>query len=219
MKLAIVAVTLLLLQASLLTMADTTTDDLETGSGGYMTTEESSPMQCYVCGQYDGDMKPESECGESKTTYNKEGCPSGSDCWIYKETVDNTVTYARGCYNATECSEHTDEKCATANNKELCKKCCTTNLCNSGKLTLSNDSPKFGVCLFTLVYGDVPHQGAIWSQPPRFTVTSHSRGDLVSTSQVYGDVPLQGATWCQPPRFTVTSHSRGRPGVNLPGLR
>ncbi|KAI0238790.1 hypothetical protein LSAT2_010451, partial [Lamellibrachia satsuma] len=149
MKLAIVAVTLLLLQASLLTVADLIVEDLADdvvdgsgsgidGSGSSSTSVQSTTTQtsstttttmrtttttrkqnlrkCYVCGHYDDNMKLESECGAEKTTYNKEVCLSGSECW-------------------------------------LCKKCCTTDLCNSGKLILNNDAPKFvpGFYLFTLV--------------------------------------------------------------------
>ncbi|KAK2187975.1 hypothetical protein NP493_148g04052 [Ridgeia piscesae] len=96
-------------------------------------------------------MKTESECGVEKTTYLKEECPSGSNCWIFKSTVSGSVSYARGCYNETDCSDNTQEQCATVGDTEICKKCCSTNLCNSGELDLSSDAPKVVLYLSTLV--------------------------------------------------------------------
>ncbi|KAK2187977.1 hypothetical protein NP493_148g04028 [Ridgeia piscesae] len=153
MNFAIVIATLFLLQASLLTVAG---DDVIDGSGSGLddltTTEDPQAdiPECFVCGHYDDDMKTESECGVEKTTYLKEECPSGSNCWIFKSTVSGSASYARGCYNETDCSDNTQEQCATVGDTELCKKCCTTDLCNSGKLELSSGATSVGFYLSTL---------------------------------------------------------------------
>ena len=53
---------------------------------------------CYVCGHYNetsnaDNMNPEKLCGVQTTTYDTEGCPSGSECMVGH--LPYTVTH---CY-------------------------------------------------------------------------------------------------------------------------
>ena len=39
-------------------------------------------LDCYKCGEYDTDMKPEAECNVEGASYAQEECNNGGSCWV-----------------------------------------------------------------------------------------------------------------------------------------
>ncbi|KAI0225918.1 hypothetical protein LSAT2_023347, partial [Lamellibrachia satsuma] len=124
------------------TSSPTTTTSSPTTTTSTTTTNSDSAFKCYSCGNFRNNVKNE-EC-KTYTNVTTE-CPQ-SECWIYRNETDGTVTYARGCRSTDrnladfKCSDYTTEVCIAVSSTKLCSQCCTSNKCNTGDLTGSRSS-------------------------------------------------------------------------------
>lgn len=89
--------------------------------------------KCFIC---EGNQQ---NCGESisgtattqaNNTMKTVECSDG-DCWAFRIEVGNTITFKRGCFNQTCTGDNQQENCKSIDGKRECKKCCTTENCNT----------------------------------------------------------------------------------------
>ncbi|ESO12268.1 hypothetical protein HELRODRAFT_187818 [Helobdella robusta] len=86
-------------------------------------------VTCYACNST-------SQCDPS--TSKSQFCPTskGSSCWVTKlyNLKTGTNQIATGCYQQTCDDSYTSENCENNTEIKMCKKCCTTDKCNSFSL-------------------------------------------------------------------------------------
>ncbi|CAD5118963.1 DgyrCDS7634 [Dimorphilus gyrociliatus] len=100
-------------------------------SSGFTLTPDklNCGINCFTCNR-------SADCANDpkKSSENSTLCvPAlGQTCWMHRFEENKVIEHERGCFNSTDCgSRYKSEECQEANGKKECKKCCTTDKCNS----------------------------------------------------------------------------------------
>ncbi|XP_019640752.1 PREDICTED: mucin-5AC-like [Branchiostoma belcheri] len=105
-------------------------------------TTRSPILACLHCNGTDDSNDP---CRTAAaTTWNTNiTCNTAAGCWVYREenTTSGDFTISRGCgrsdVNDGECTEQKQtEQCENANGLSVCRRCCTSAMCNDVGQTL-----------------------------------------------------------------------------------